>query len=578
MTSPIKGPSEADGLRVPVIAAYVRACEDTAYFRSLKGADDRRGFHQDLLSSLESLAQQLARRGAATALERDYLKCRRKRRGKSSAGSAFAFVRGAAPEECKRLELAAPLDAESLKKAYRAAALLHHPDRGGDTQTMRLVIESFATVHALLMDHSIGRDDESGESTDIDLHNARTSVEVRRILSGLLFQIHLDDWALTEALAWLDSYRATLRPAAKVRRSEGLEIQFEYGYLCRDAAKLASRLHHAGRDSESKQALDVARDAFAQGVQLIKILREGHIWGRDAFADYLKQGEQHVDGSRPFRVVINHRRQAEAAYRNGVIDRKRFASLTKRFDDRDGVDDQKAASLARFVEDVGFAASVTAAAGPTSSEFDDDRVPEPGYYLASLKWLSADQVAEYSATFAANADLARVRKYTYTRVEEVLRFVVLHDHLPGDLRATLGVLGQECALLDSVQTPRRTGGIALTASELLKWFAGRPEDDLRTRIRVLRELHESAPEDDGFGGAVFGVSFDDVLATDSEEAWGVCVSTDREWLDLARAPLDELMQMRPEGSVPRIAERESADGHTLSRGDDDDGSVPGAQE
>jgi hypothetical protein len=41
---------------------------------------------------------------------------------------------------------AGDLDQETLKKAYRKLALLHHPDRGGDTETFMQVDEAYRTL------------------------------------------------------------------------------------------------------------------------------------------------------------------------------------------------------------------------------------------------------------------------------------------------------------------------------------------------------------------------------------------------------------------------------------------------
>ena len=51
---------------------------------------------------------------------------------------------------------------EALKKAYRELAMLHHPDRGGDTATMQAINAEYDEMHARLM--------QSGE----------TAVEFRR--------------------------------------------------------------------------------------------------------------------------------------------------------------------------------------------------------------------------------------------------------------------------------------------------------------------------------------------------------------------------------------------------------------
>ena len=40
---------------------------------------------------------------------------------------------------------------EALKKAYRELALLHHPDRGGDTATMQAINAEYDEMHARLM-------------------------------------------------------------------------------------------------------------------------------------------------------------------------------------------------------------------------------------------------------------------------------------------------------------------------------------------------------------------------------------------------------------------------------------------
>ena len=148
---PGRSTNSMDYLSTPSVAAYFHARECEAYYEALKRAEPRRDFHERLIAALERLIDLTNAPSGAGAVD-DVISesLRVERRGRGALGAtALEIARTRYPEGIELLRLSEPLTYESLRSAYRSAALRNHPDAGGSHDAMVRVNEAFHFVHIL---------------------------------------------------------------------------------------------------------------------------------------------------------------------------------------------------------------------------------------------------------------------------------------------------------------------------------------------------------------------------------------------------------------------------------------------
>lgn len=515
-------PGAENYLDHPVIEAYLKACEVTAYYGSLKHVLERRATHEQLLTVLVRLNQYLNDEEVASVLQDKYLRSRSSRKGGVTGGSAIAYLGKAAQPEVALLGLSAPVDEVTLKKAYRVAVKLHHPDRGGDLETMKRVNTAFQVLHKLLLDWRLG----SAEAVDdndwsLSMHSANSVVEVGTLVCQHLYKTYLDDFDFVESFRWMVLYRDQHQHVSNT--DEGQGRFWIYSQLTKDAAKVATQLAHTEHATVAREALTFAQACSEKG----QLLSDPTL---DHYRQLLQSAEDIFVGHKKARLIIKHRRQAEAALRLGLINEKRMKGLLKRFDGQEDAESERAKALQTFAQDIAFSPDVSPDLS-TPSNRPPQLVNDTQYYESGLRFLAEEQRAEYAWVFYREPDLMRIRRYTHTRVDEIFRFVILRDGL-----RDLPRLISECYVLATAAKPAKKGGIGKEAAEVLTWLGGLADDEKRQRIEMLGRLHRIAPE------AAYGdmqsvtVSLEGLVLSTGPD-WRLCISTNHTFFDLLQTPI-----------------------------------------
>jgi hypothetical protein len=235
-------------LNDPAVAAYFAAREHEAYFRSLKTVDERRAFHDDLKAALLRFLE-LADAGAQQEL--DQIIARSARPVGESVGRPVDHVRRVEPEGVRLLGLDGGLDFDRLRRAYRQAALRFHPDRGGSNEAMATVNPVYEQLHALLV-QGLLYDDEVAVSAWA--FEPETALDYLWSVTRVLFEVALDEWALDEALIWLDRLTSDAFMGSGFARADRQLID-----LIEPAVKLTERFTAAEDQDRAARALAVAR-------------------------------------------------------------------------------------------------------------------------------------------------------------------------------------------------------------------------------------------------------------------------------------------------------------------------------
>jgi len=507
-----------DYLSDPALEAFFAAREHEAYYYSIKSVDERRDFHDRLIPVLSRALGLITERiepAITEILERSYerwghtrlIPLNKSAREAGEAGRRKAFrslntVPKARAAELKGVELlgVSPegLDLKTLKTAYRAAAVRHHPDLGGSTTAMTAINLAYERLDDVIC----GRATASPYTTRADdiagavlwHHQARTARAFLWSITRDLFEVALDDWALDEASQWLDQLttrflatstddsakapraseivEATLRRSQTIASSESNDLLSRpddpddkwLTYLIDPSLKLAKRFASCGNIPAAERVLAIAdiglRRAQARGLNYdyqVRLAREVIARGKNP------------------RLVLHHARQLDNALRLGAIDERRHAANLKRITDleTDRLQREKLAATTVFLQslptDIGFLAN----------EKLDRLVPRPGYGEIYIERLSPNQRTEYAFAFGDNPDLDLIERYAWVRVFSLLRSAIYYLE-----KVDVAALGSEAVLLAKLQ-PRcleyayRTSWILSTLATLDEKNARQLADELR---------------------------------------------------------------------------------------------------
>ena len=448
-----KAPNLVDGINA--LATYYRYLEAEAYDRGMKTMREHRDFRDEFLNRSNAvllyerdpdargqIALAIAREAAAFAAAPTMV-----------IGDSAAEAKSRDPQGYTLLDLTPPLTLENLRAAYRRAALAHHPDVGGDNETMRKINDAYelfsAVIRRRVAQEMLAAGSQPIVANDVDSFFVR-------VRFGKLSML-LDDLAADAAL---DVYN-TLSIAS-------LEAQFRSWDL---VAKLCELLAACNRPDDAKRVLHDLGTLVEDGGKRELIL--GPI--------YRKASEACCD-PKAIRFIPNHDRQAGNLLRLGIIDQKRYDAILKRVAEAE----EKASDQEEAFKK--FAASYRFLQLPMDPAVDSvpitGLVPSPDYY-ARVETMSDAQRREYARAFHGGAAALTV-KYLAVRMDALLRapFVGYCD-----LNALLAELGA----LDTA--PGMKPGLAALCKEaitVISFLASLPESQRAQRIAALKAL-DSVP-------------------------------------------------------------------------------------
>ena len=484
-----------DYLRDELARAFFDAREQEAYYRMLRRCERpreaRRTFHHTFRPVLLRLLA-LADGDGLAFLEHLITANRRAEQqtpGVNARGSPIQRVRQVEPLGIGILGDDAGRDLEHLRAAYRAAALRCHPDCGGSHDDMVALNRAFEMLHRIFVEDAGAEPIAGGDGESLDSSGETTNAlaylwTVRR----LLFGIALDDWALEEAIVYLEQLvpvRAPRPDRAQFPNRPFLIYSAETERIIRthdlleQACRLTRLLCAARRADNAARSLAIAR-------KLNRVVREAatrygvdedgfptgplHPEELEFTPPSLRKAEEYVAGKRKPWIGFETVRQVENAFRLGVIDEKRYHKDLSRLAEKEARLEADRRERLAILAQTRFAPLLPIDAKLKPSQNASRMVPHPdtSYSVSRAEDLTPDQQAVYLRAFASAGDPDLVAQYWLVRLSSVLRSAILFT-----ARCDLAALAQEAEALARLGLANDGCGRAgRSVAHLIRFIAG----------------------------------------------------------------------------------------------------------
>lgn len=517
-----------------VLQAFFDAKEQFFYYRQFNNPSRRRDFAPSFVSTIERFLVESA--GALDALYELYVRPRTK---PARGSSPLALLQSDWPRFSEFFDAKAIADLAAAKAAYRRAAMLLHPDTGGNAADMVALNAAFADVLDILMlseteatlqpDVSIDRSSQDGTRGGSSfacgpvspgfwpgsvLQYPRSAHEFEILLrteallaaadifdedrhAGLALGLTFNPaWAVDAAASWeaFDKANACERLADIIRIAveatkdaalpHGLQGLAALGHVWIEAAIKAWIEHGrlAARESASaKKVQALEEQAIAEGrYPFIDEWRETRL---RALSDKLDQPGSRADD----RFQLNHTLQAENAFRRQLITATRYKTAVERLE---GKRDALAVAAAGIVDLAASSGFMPLEHDPAEAEkaVSVRFVPESiaGSAFGNWKLDSKQACRAYGEAYYRSDTVDGKLKFVRQRLWIVLSSLVANpDRWDAD---RIGAAAREVALLEKAARAGREGQAGDHAADLhsfLTALIGETEIDRGARLQLL---------------------------------------------------------------------------------------------
>lgn len=470
-SSAIAGRQSSNYLENPVISSYFRSREIKAYYISIKHAYPKRDYHSTLITAfteflsiidddgIEILNAHIFNSNKASTQHADNI-----------PPTSFEDIH---PEGYKLLGLSSPVSLESLKSAYKKAAMKYHPDRGGTNDAMATINDAFKTYENHLCLNLEGRISKSHQEPDEFHMEPQCANDYIYLINAILAEVYCDEWDIHA------SYRIVRRLQDTEYYGSKMFTTGEEKYrLVELASTLTKRLTAANRKNESSDVMKFTRYIYTVG--------------KHDYMPYVMEPEMILSGRKKLRIIINHPRQADNALSLGVITSDRYNKLCDRFAQRVAVDIEKKRLLNDFINNGRFIGKLPYDDCVTHQEYiKSTYVPEINYFEnIKLHMLSPENQSEYFVAFSRKSSISLVKKYTYVR----LASYILSINADNKNKLIDGIC-DECNLLyniydDSRQESHATKELIKELSDDMKSIRCLVGVDLKEKINYIKDRYK----------------------------------------------------------------------------------------
>lgn len=399
---------DSDQLSNVVLASYFAAREHEVYLSSLRWMEDRRDFYPQFVRAAMQLLTFFDDAASLELLDSVIFRSRKKLENVSQGLSILDYLRKANPRGVELLGLNPPVTFDSLRSAYRKAALTYHPDRGGSNEDMKLVNLAFEEFHEVISQWKAAPTTEkpTGATLACGSHAAsrdwdfcsvriRSAADYLNWLGAVLVSVHTDSWAVDKAYTMVRSLREHGLLSSSLAKQVNFAHSFAFALI-----RLAKMLRTASPVEEAEYVLDCASS-------LAEVCRSSHLHLTLERA----RAKNAPDRFRKLKPSVMHPCQAENLFRLKIIDERQYRKAQPRFPEAQSQD----LDLTKFREEGGFI-HLSHDAPFTCEPRVKPLVPVPGlFFWDRINLLSDEQRAEYFRAFGPSGDRVSLKHYCYQR-------------------------------------------------------------------------------------------------------------------------------------------------------------------
>lgn len=445
-------------------------------------------------------------------------------RKQSRTKGVFETLKALSPDGVKLLNIKGDIDLNTLKRMYKKAARVLHPDVGGNVKDMQLLNQAYSLFHDAIINFRPAQQDRATSFYAINLAELR-------------FSIHF-----TLASIYGDSFAADYAYSHTIAAGELLNTTDEKGvgqflnsieYVHRVLSNPARAL---GRIGMKPQLYEVAK-VSARFVELY-----WKYWvPTDEFdtpppnRDWLPS-EHQFKSELGSKLVINHFAQAANAFRLGAIDEKRFASLQKKYKSRESIALSEIQKIAEFAEKHNFEVELSNT-DYSQPEINPTVVTPLFFFARRFAHLDDDQKWEYLNLFKYRKISARIGNYLRIRANEILLGLIYkYDSI------ALSSLENEIDFFSSQSE------LAAREFQLLREFLNHLKSltpaQRNRKLNILIDLDDPDYRPDF--GASFTISLSDFF-DDSPKDHKMVVEITDDYVEFAMSPQSELERYQSSG-------------------------------
>lgn len=406
-----------DILNSKVLASYFTAREHEVYLSSLRWMEDRRDFYPQFVRAAMQLLTFFDDAASLELLDSVIFRSRKKLENVSQGLSILDYLRKANSRGVELLELSPPVTFDSLRSAYKKAALAYHPDRGGSNEDMKLVNLAFEEFHEVISQWketpATERPTDSIPNSTVTLGWGGPGIPIRSAadylnwLGTMLVRVHTDSWAVDRAYTMVRSFREHGSLSSSLSNQVNFAAPFAFALI-----RLATMLRTASLLDEAEYVLDCASPL----AEVCRTSSHLHLTLERARA------KNAPDRFRKLKPAIMHPCQAENLFRLKIIDEGMYRKAQARLPEPRSQD----LALTKFREQGGFilvSHDLPLKCEPGVKPF----VPIPGLpnpvtgeFHDRIELLSDDQRAEYFRVFGPSASPPELKRYFYIRITSYL--------------------------------------------------------------------------------------------------------------------------------------------------------------
>jgi len=303
-------------------------------------------------------------------------------------------------EGYKLLKIKDPLDFDTLKKLYVAAAKEYHPDLGGDTRKMQIVNESYAQFHELI---TLSIDFKEGSE------RIKSSMDYVYYAYIDLINILIDSWNVDGAYKYL---KEAIDRSIFSSKPKDLYNFFE----CSTCFNVCKRLPNIGFNNEGLEILNYA-ETFVNNIK-----------GRnmDYYTNEINTLRGSLNSNKKYRVTLSHKTQTENAKRLGIITDSKYNEYITKFNIIEINEKQLSNELENSLLSISFIVPLIYEKklfGKLTKPKTEKLVPETNYFECNIYEITKAQQQEYFKAFSEKTDLKLIRKYVFVRLYSFINSV-----------------------------------------------------------------------------------------------------------------------------------------------------------